>query len=71
MKIGDLVRFVVPSQRQRESKTCLNSDLITQGLVVDFPLATHAKQFRIVTVLTDTGLEHWVMQFCEVVDESR
>tara|TARA_Y100000593_G_C4210382_1_gene286493 strand:+ start:634 stop:828 length:195 start_codon:yes stop_codon:yes gene_type:complete len=63
MKIGDLVRHKNPSVRELlEWPT---------GVVVDFPVATHPKQFQKVAVMTSDGeLEEWILQFCEVINES-
>ena len=71
MKIGDMVKFVPPSQRDLVDTAFMGIEQSSPGLVVDFPIAKHAKEFRKVTVLTNKGLESWVMQFCEVIDESR
>jgi hypothetical protein len=65
MKIGDLVIYQWGAIHKPE-----HPDLI--GTVLDFPKATHAKEFQKVKVLTQTGLiENWVMQFCEVINDSR
>ena len=39
--------------------------------VIEFPAATHAKEFQKVRVLTADGIVDWIMQFCEVISESR
>ncbi len=65
MKIGDLVKYQWGSAHDPEYP-----DLI--GTVLDFLPATHAKQFQKIKVLTQDGqMQDWIMQFCEVVNESR
>ncbi len=41
------------------------------GVVVEILNATDAKAWKKVRVLTEKGLEDWIIQFCEVVNESR
>ena len=42
------------------------------SVVVDFLPVSHPKQVQKVVVLNKDGLiERWVMQFCDVVNESR
>ena len=63
MKIGDLIKHR-PLHRQiieGERKLMI-------GIVIEFPTPTHAKEFQKVKVLTDDGVESWVMQFCEVIE---
>ena len=57
MKIGDLVQYG-------------DSDEWWVGTIIEFPKATHAKEVQKVVVLTDTGVETWIMQYCEVVNVS-
>ena len=59
MNIGDLIQYQNP-----RTKTWI-------GTVVEFPKATHAKEVQKVMVLTDAGVQTWIMQYCEVVNESR
>ena len=42
-----------------------------KGVVVEVMSAVHAKQWQKVRVLTEKGIEEWIMQFCEVFNESR
>ena len=60
MKVGDLVQYNPPHQNQQG----------VVGTVVDFPLAIHAKEFQKVRVLTVNGIADWIMQFCNVINES-
>jgi len=62
MKIGDLIEYQPPQAHLL--RRCF-------GTVVDFPPVSHPKQFQKVKVLTETGMEDWIMQFCEVISESR
>jgi hypothetical protein len=65
MKVGDLVRY-----RWGAAHKPKHPDLI--GTVLDFPPATHPKEFQKVKVLTQAGLiENWIIQFCKVINESR
>ena len=41
------------------------------GIVIEITPTTHAKQWPRVVVLTDDGLQNWIIQHCEVVSESR
>mgnify|MGYP001199346428 CR=1 FL=1 len=61
MKVGDLVQFKTPSPR---------GGLPLVGTVLGFPTAEHPKQFRKVRVLVGDAEEDWIMQFCEVINES-
>ena len=62
MKIGDLVRHTNPNVR-----TILKWPT---GVIIDFPVATHPKEFQRVKVLTGDGkIESWIMQFCEVIEK--
>jgi len=64
MKVGDLVIY-----QWGYAGDPNHPDLI--GTVLDFPKATHAKEFQKVKVLTQAGLiENWVMQFCKVANET-
>jgi len=62
MKVGDLIQFKNPG------KQSVAPPLI--GTVLGFPVAEHPKQFRKVRVLVGDAEEDWVMQFCEVINES-
>jgi len=58
--VGDLIRHKNPNVRQKLGWPT--------GVVLDFPPATHAKEFQRVKVLTAEGdIENWILQFCEVV----
>lgn len=62
MKVGDLVIHKNPNVRIKLGWPT--------GVVIDFPVATHPKEFQRVKVLTPEGkLENWIMQFCEVVED--
>ena len=63
MKIGDLVRY---GSRFGEIK---HQDGAI-GTVLDFPVVSHPKEFQKVRVLTENGIQSWIMQFCEVVNEN-
>ncbi len=41
------------------------------GVVVEILQAKHAKEWEKIRVLTEKGLEDWIIQFCEVINESR
>ena len=58
MKVGDLI-----------GKKRNGAGIASTGVVVEFVPCAHAKQHPKVTVLTENGLENWLIQFCEVVDE--
>ena len=59
MKVGDLVQY----QNSRVKPGI--------GTIIEFPKATHSKEIQKVIVLTDIGMQTWIMQYCEVVSESR
>ena len=59
MKVGDLVHYQNPRTKQ------------WVGTVMEFPKATHSKEVQKVIVLTETGMQTWIMQYCEVINESR
>ena len=63
MKIGDLIRYKRPHPRLDG----LPSQPV--GTIVEFPSARHAKEFQKVRVLTEEGMQDWIMQFCEVISE--
>jgi hypothetical protein len=63
MKVGDLVRYQHPGGFDNEAYLL--------GTIIDFLPSTHPKQFKKIKVLTDIGIENWIMQFCEVINESR
>ena len=64
MKAGDLVKYQWGAAHDPK-----HPDLI--GTVLGFPPATHAKEFQKVRVLTEEGMQDWIMQFCEVINEDR
>ncbi|MAF25881.1 hypothetical protein CL634_09950 [bacterium] len=64
MKVGDLVQYQYTHHGDPPADGMV-------GTVIDFPPAVHAKQFKKVKVLTENGIEDWIMQFCEVISESR
>lgn len=66
MKVGDLVKYCTDPRPER-----WNTSHNMIGTVIDFPPATHSKEFQKVRVITEEGVQDWVMQFCEVVSESR
>jgi|TARA_Y100000034_G_scaffold107605_1_gene137290 hypothetical protein len=44
----------------------------TIGTVLEFPTASHPKEFQKVKVITEQGLiEDWIMQYCEVISENQ
>jgi len=69
MKVGDLVQYKYPPPAQLVHALGPEDGIV--GTVIDFPPAVHAKEFQKVRVLTESGMEDWIMQFCEVVNESR
>lgn len=65
MKVGDLVRYIWGAKGDPK-----HPDMI--GTVLEFPPASHPKEFQKVRVITEDGLlENWIMQFCKVISESR
>ena len=66
MKVGDLVQY----QYTHHGDPAVHG-IGMVGTVIDFPPAVHAKQIKKVKVLTENGIEDWIMQFCEVISESR
>ena len=65
MKVGDLLKYQYPNIRNSE---CQGGDLeVMIGTVLEFPTPSHAKEFQKVRVLTDNGIEDWIIQFCKVV----
>ena len=60
MKIGDIVQYKYPPSDLKQPSLVL-------GTVLEFPEASHPKEFQKVKVMTDVGIQVWVMQFCEVV----
>ncbi len=58
MKIGDLIQCRRPDREQ-------------VGTVIEFPPALHHKEFQKVRVLTEEGMQDWIMQFCEVVNSNQ
>ena len=69
MKVGDLVQYKYPSNAQLVH--ALRPDDGEVGTVIEFPPAVHAKEFQKVRVLTEEGMQDWIMQFCKVVSEHR
>jgi len=63
VKVGDLIQYT--------DRLLTDGSPNRFGTVIDFPLARHAKEFQKVRVLTEEGIEDWVMQFCKVVSEHR
>tara|TARA_B100000212_G_scaffold329174_1_gene294117 strand:+ start:550 stop:744 length:195 start_codon:yes stop_codon:yes gene_type:complete len=64
LKVGDMVKHRIP--------TALGyAEDEDTGVVVEILNATDAKAWKKVRVLTEKGLEDWIIQFCEVVNESR
>ena len=66
MKIGDLIEYKPP-----QSSLPRDNHERFPGTVIEFPVASHPKEFQKVRVLTADGIVDWIMQFCEVVSESR
>lgn len=65
MKVGDLIQY-------NPATGGVHIGLKRFGTVIEFPPARHAKEFQKVKVLTEEGIEDWVMQFCKMVEnESR
>jgi len=65
VKVGDVIKYNTPVVRPRVKRE------FTVGTIVEFLPVSHAKQFQKVRVLTASGTEDWILQFCEAVDESR
>ena len=61
MKEGDLIKINRTTKQGGE----------LHGILVKFLPCNHAKQWPKVEVLTESGLEEWITQYCEVVDETR
>ena len=59
MKVGDLVQYQNP-----RTKSWI-------GTVIEFPKATHAKEVQKVVVFTEIGMQTWIMQYCEVINDDR
>ena len=70
MKVGDIVSHRLPVGGGF-GRVILTHGEREKGVVVEVMSAVHAKQWQKVKVLTEKGLEEWIMQFCEVVNESR
>jgi hypothetical protein len=68
MKVGDLVQYISP---KKQPSGRYGVETSSPGTVIEFPAATHAKEFQKVRVLTADGIVDWIMQFCEVINESR
>ena len=64
MKVGDLIMV-------KPEKGWKLDDVGKIGTVLEFPVPTHPKQFQKVRVLCEGREEDWIMQFCEIVNESR
>jgi hypothetical protein len=69
VKVGDLIQYRYPPPAQLVH--ALRPGEGEVGTVIDFPPAVHAKEFQKVRVLTGEGIQDWIMQFCEVISESR
>ena len=63
MKIGDLIAYQSGPWDNRKT-----NDIV--GTVLDFPPATHPKEFQKVRVLTGGEIQHWIKQFCKVVQSA-
>ena len=59
MKVGDLVHYQNPRVKR------------WIGTVIELPKATHAKEVQKVAVLTEAGIQTWIMQYCEVICGAR
>jgi len=65
MKVGDIVIYQWGSPQLPT-----HPDII--GTILEFPTASHSKEFQKVKVITEQGLiEDWIMQYCEVISENR
>ena len=62
MDIGDVVEYLPMHQPVDAMSRKI-------GIVIEFPIPTHAKEFQKVKVLRDGGYELWIMQFCKIVSE--
>jgi len=60
VKVGDLVTYQWGVAHDPK-----HPDLI--GTVLDFPPASHAKEFQKVRVLTESGVKAWMLQYCKKV----
>lgn len=69
MKVGDLVQYLSPGSPH--PRTVPGQFETMTGTVIEFPQASHPKEFQKVRVLTSNGITDWIMQFCEVISESR
>jgi hypothetical protein len=68
VKVGDLIKY----NHMGFSSASGSNDSLKVGTVLEFPPASHPKEFQKVKVMTENGLmENWIMQFCKVINESR
>lgn len=65
MKVGDLIEYKPPQADHVD----LGLTHRYFGTVIDFPPVSHPKQFQKVKVLTGVGMQEWILQFCEVINE--
>ena len=57
MKIGDLIEYQHPYSDK------------ALGTIIEFPKASHPKEFQKVRVLTSGEVQNWIMQFCKIYEE--
>jgi len=69
MKVGDVVSYNIPVGGGFGRVVLAPNDR-DKGVVVEIMTVTHAKQWPKVKVLTGGGLEEWIVQHCEVINES-
>ncbi len=65
MKIGDLIF----NKSKYDSRNWGKES--QKGVIVEFIPATHSKQVQKVRVLAYGKIEDWILQYCELVNESR
>ena len=70
VKVGDIVAHRLPLGRPHR-KVVIDPCDQEKGVVVEIMPSSHAKQWQKAKVLTEKGLEEWIVQFCEVINESR
>ena len=64
MRVGDMIKHSAPTKLGR-------TETQDVGVVIEILPATDAKAWKKVRVLTEKGLEDWIIQFCEVINGGR
>ena len=66
MQVGDLVRYCYSKHYGLP-----HAIGIVTGTVIDFVYSANPKNLRKVKVLTASGLEEWIVEYCEVISAGR